>query len=221
MRTAAIIGALAGAGLVVGVRFGGDIVSTAVPDPGSHGAWYGSRAAGLASYLMLWVAITGGVLMSSAWFDGIVNRGRLLAIHQAAAIAGLALGLAHALLLIPDGWTDFGFVDLFIPFASPYERPLTGIGTTSLYLFAIVTFSFWVRGAIGTKAWRWIHYSSAIAFAGAAWHGIQLGSDTEAAWARALYLGTTMLLLGAVILRVTYVRPSRRPAGKVLPLAQD
>ncbi|GAB4321895.1 MAG: hypothetical protein Kow0010_02380 [Dehalococcoidia bacterium] len=221
MRSGTLFAALGVVGLVTGLRFLGGPASAVVPDAGTHGAWYGSRAAGLASYLMLWVALTGGVLMSSAWFDGMVNRGRLLAVHQVAAFSGLALGVAHALLLIPDSWTDFGVVDLFVPFASSYERALTGIGTTTLYLFAIVTFSFWARGVLGTSVWRWIHYASAIAFAGAAWHGIQLGSDSEASWAVALYLGTTMVLLGAVILRVTYLRPLRRPAAKAVPVGQD
>ncbi|MES4792872.1 MAG: hypothetical protein C4321_07690, partial [Chloroflexota bacterium] len=27
----------------------------------------------------------------------------------------------------------------------------------ALYLFAIVSFSFWFRGAIGIATWRWIH----------------------------------------------------------------
>ena len=221
MRSGAFLVALGAMGLLIGLRYVDGVAGEVIPDAGTHGAWYGSRAAGLASYIMLWVAVAGGVLMSSAWFDGIVNRGRLLAVHQVGALAGLALGVVHALLLIPDGWTSFGLIDLLVPFASSYERPLTGVGTTTLYLFAIVTFSFWARGTLGARVWRWIHYASAVAFAGAAWHGIQLGSDTEASWARALYLGTTMLLLGAVILRVTYLRPLRRPAAKAVSVGQD
>lgn len=220
MRTIPILLGLAAIGFAAGVMYGGQVVGALMPDAGSHGAWYASRAAGFASYFFLWVALAGGVLMSSAWFDGLVNRGRLLAIHQAAAISGLALGLGHALVLIPDGWTGFGLVDLFVPFASSYHRALTGIGTTSLYLFAIVTFSFWVRGAIGIRLWRWIHYASAVAFAGALWHGIQLGSDTQTPWARALYLGTTAVLLGAIILRTTYLKPIRKPGGRTVRLEQ-
>lgn len=221
MRWAALAAGSGALGLAIGLRYLDGVAGAFLPDPGTHGAWYGSRAAGLASYVMLWVAMTGGILMSSAWFDGLVNRGRLLAIHQTAAFAGLALGIAHALLLIPDGWTDFGLIELFVPFASPYERALTGIGTTTLYLFAIVTLSFWARGVIGVATWRWIHYSSAVAFVGAAWHGLQIGADADAPWASALYFGTTMVLLGAVILRVTYLRPLRRPAGKAVPVGPD
>jgi hypothetical protein len=116
---------------------------------GPHGAWYASRAAGIAAYLFLWAGLAGGLLMSSAWFDGIIGRARLLAIHQSASIAGLALGLGHALVLIPDGWTRFGLVDVLVPFGSYYERVQVGIGSLSLYLAAAVSFSFWFRGMLG------------------------------------------------------------------------
>ncbi|MBE7519846.1 MAG: hypothetical protein HS107_11450 [Thermoflexaceae bacterium] len=115
--------ALAG---MAGVLGGGRILSgpleDLLPDAGTHGAWYASRAAGLAAYLCVWLGLAGGLLMSSAWFDGIIGRARLLAIHQTASLAGVVLGLAHGLVLIPDGWTDFGVADILVPFVS-YYRP--------------------------------------------------------------------------------------------------
>jgi hypothetical protein len=80
--------------------------------------------------------------MSSAWFDGLVNRGRLVAAHQTLAVAGVAFALLHALVLIPDQWTSFGLLDLFVPFAADFRPALSGLGTISFFLFAMVTFSF-------------------------------------------------------------------------------
>lgn len=185
-----------------------------LPPAQGHGAWYASRAAGLVAYLFLWLSLAGGLLMSSAWFDGIVNRGRLLALHQSFAIAGLALGLGHALVLIPDGWTHFGLVDLFVPFASYYQPADTALGTIALYLFAIVSFSFWFRGAIGIATWRWIHRASFVAYGAALWHGFRIGTDTQTLPVQLLYLLTSSLLVGALVLRLTYVRPRRQAAAR-------
>lgn len=185
-----------------------------LPDPGGHGAWYGSRAAGLVAYGFLWLSLAGGLLMSSAWFDGIINRARLLALHQSLALAALALGLGHALILIPDGWTHFGIVDLFVPYASYYRRADAALGTIALYLFAIVSFSFWFRGAIGPATWRWVHRASFIAYLAALWHGIRIGTDTDALPVAMLYIATSSLLLGALTVRLTYVRPRRQPAAR-------
>ncbi|MFQ5382760.1 MAG: hypothetical protein ACE5EF_14235, partial [Dehalococcoidia bacterium] len=218
MKQLAFYAVLGLAGGILGAAYFGDVLGAIFPDSGAdHGPWYASRAAGMASYFMLWLAAIIGTLMSSAWFDGIVNRGRLLAMHQASSYGGLLLGLGHALVLIPDEWTQFGMVDLFVPFASYFEPTGTALGTLALYLFALVTFSFWIRGSIGTPVWRAIHFTSFIALAGAFWHGMALGTDATEAWALPLYIVTSALLVVAVVVRLTYLKP--KPVRKPRPAA--
>lgn len=173
---------------------------------GPHGAWYASRAAGLASYLFLWMGLVGGLLMSSAWFDGIVSRARLLAFHQTASIAGVLLGLGHGLVLIQDSWTHFGLTDVLVPFGSYYKTWLTGIGTLVLYLTAVVSISFWFRRRMGMRAWKYLHYTSFAAFAGAFWHGASLGTDSRSTWVMVMYLATTLAVVFGVMLRISYRR---------------
>lgn len=203
----------AAVGLVAGAAWGQDLARALLPDAGTHGAWYASRAAGVASYLFIWLGIAGGLAMSSAWFDGIVGRARLLAIHQSASIAGVLLGFAHALILIPDGWTTFGLFDVLVPFGSYYSRFLTGLGSLSLYLAAVVTASFWFRKQIGTKAWKWLHYSSFAAWLGGLYHGIRLGTDSGELWLFGIYFLTSLAVVFALVVRLTYVRElKKRPA---------
>lgn len=213
MSYRAVIAAAAAAGLLAGAAASAPFAAVLPPADG-HGAWYASRAAGLTAYLFLWLSLAGGLLMSSAWFDGLVNRARLLAAHQAFALAGLALGLGHALVLIPDGWTDFGLADLLIPFASAYARADTALGTIALYLFAIVTFSFWFRGAIGPVTWRWVHRASFVAYLAALWHGVRIGTDTAALPVAFFYVLTASLLVGALTVRLVYVRPRRQAPAR-------
>lgn len=189
------------------VRFG-PAVAGVILHPGPHGAWYASRAAGIAAYVFLWMALAGGLLMSSAWFDGLIGRARLLAFHQASAITGVVLGFAHALVLIPDGWTEFGPVDLFVPYASYFKPTLTGVGTIALYIAFIASASFWFRRAIGIRMWRIIHYMSVVSFAAALWHGVQLGTDSREPWLLGVYLVTSLSIVFGVVIRLSYVRPS-------------
>jgi len=214
-KTIAFLSPFAAAGLVVGAVWGADLARAVIPDAGGHGAWYASRAAGIAAYLCLWLGLAGGLAMSSAWFDGFVGRARLLAIHQSATIAGIGLGFAHAFVLIPDGWSQFGLVDVLVPFGSYYERVDVGIGSLSLYLGAVVSASFWFRKRIGMKAWRMLHYSSALAFLGALWHGVRVGTDSGEMWLLGLYFVTTLAVVFALVVRLTYVRerPRRTAPG--------
>ena len=198
--------AAAAAGIVVGNGLFGEVVTRGLEATGPHGAWYASRAAGIASYLFLWLGLVGGLLMSSAWFDGYLSRARLLAFHQTATIAGVLLGLGHGLVLIPDEWTHFGLFDVLVPFGSYYKTLLTAVGTLALYLSAIVSVSFWFRKQLGMKTWRYLHYSSVLAFAGAFWHGMSLGTDSHATWLMTIYLGTTLAVVFGVMLRITYRR---------------
>jgi sulfoxide reductase heme-binding subunit YedZ len=214
MKAPHVLGIAALVGLAVGLVFGSHWMGHVFPDAGGHGPWYASRAAGFAAYLALWAALLVGIVMSSTWLDGIVNRARLFAAHQTLAFVGVAFVFAHALVLIPDQWTAFSPVDLFVPFASSFERLQTGVGTVALWLFAIVTFSFWVRTLIGPAMWRLIHYSSVLAYMAALWHGVRLGTDTAEWWAALLYIVTVSVLLGAFATRFTYSRPRRQPRAK-------
>lgn len=77
-----------------------------------------------------------------------------------------------------------------------------------LYLSAVISASFWFRSRMGTRLWRWLHYSSFLAFAGALWHGLLIGSDAGETWLLTLYLGTSMSVIFGVMIRITYRRPA-------------
>lgn len=201
--------ALAGSvGGVLGARFGGEAAASLLPDAGTHGAWYASRASGVTAYLLLWISLVGGLWMSSAWFDGLVNRGRLLAIHQTAGIAGVVVGLAHGLVLTLDQWTHFGFWDILVPGGSYYETLWSAFGQGALYLSAVVSFSFWFRSVIGPKTWKYLHYTSFIAYGAALWHGLMLGTDSTEIWLLGIYLTTSLAVVFILMIRLTYKRPA-------------
>ena len=214
MKLVALFSAIGVVGSAAGAVYGADLAAALVPEAGSHGAWYASRSAGIASYVFLWVGIVGGLMMSSAFFDGLIGRSRLVAMHQAASIAGVLLGLAHGLVLIPDGWTHFALKDIFLPFGSYYKPVYSAAGTLSLYLAAVVSASFWFRSRMGGKSWKMLHYTSFLAFGGALWHGLMMGTDAHKPWVLAIFLGTSLSVIFGVMVRITYARP---PVRRVVP----
>ncbi len=201
----AAAGSIGGA---LGAIYGGEAAASLLPDAGTHGAWYASRASGITAYLFLWIGLAGGLWMSSAWFDGLLSRARLLAVHQTAGIAGVLLGLGHGLILIPDQWTHFTFRDILVPGGSYYETLWSTFGQAALYLSAIVSFSFWFRSKIGVKVWKYLHYTSFLAYGAALWHGLMMGTDAHELWLLGLYLATSLAVVFIVIVRITYKRPA-------------
>lgn len=93
---------------------------------------------------------------------------------------------------------------ILIPFATTSYRPFwVGLGQIAFYLWIIVTLTFYVRGKIGMKSWRWIHYLSYLVFIMALAHGIAAGTDTGTSWATGMYWGSAASLLFLFIYRVT------------------
>lgn len=197
-------------GVLLGWAFGRALLAGSFGSSG-HEAWYVSRAAGLTAYLAISLSLAVGSVTSSAIADGVVARARLLAIHQSLGLSGLALAFAHGLALPFDGFTEFDFTEVFVPFLAEYERLLNGLGTATFYLLVLATFTFWVRARLGMRLWRLIHLASVPALGGAFVHGALLGSDTAAAWVRGVYVAGVAVVVAGLVIRFVYRRP-RRPA---------
>jgi hypothetical protein len=66
----------------------------------------------------------------------------------------------------------------------------------------IVTASFYLRRFIGQRAWRVIHYTTFLAFAGSTAHGIAAGTDSGQAWAQWIYLGAMTVVAFLLVYRI-------------------
>ena len=118
------------AGLVVLALFGavasraGWLVAS-VPRPGGHGAWMLSRATGLVAYVALSLDVIAGLLVSSRAGDRWVPRAQLVDLHGWLSPLSLALVLAHAAVLVADGFVRFDAIDVLVPFAAGRETEQT------------------------------------------------------------------------------------------------
>lgn len=209
LSAAFVVGAATGAAL-----FGGPAGLT-LPQPEPNDAWFASRAAAVASYLLCWAALAGGLFMSSGWFDGLISRARLLSVHQWASLASVLFGAYHAFLLVRDPLADFTLPGILVPFLSSDRPAATGLGTLVLYLGLVVSLSFWLRPRIGAARWRTIHRASFLVYVGGLWHALQLGSDARNPAMLGLYLCTSGVVLVGVVVRLSYHRATvrRSPAG--------
>ena len=160
--------------------------------------WYLSRAAGLVAYLLVWLSVVLGLLMTNrlarVWPGGpTIND-----LHQFTSLLSLALAAVHVLVLLGDRYIGYSLAQLLVPFASGEYRPLwVGLGQVALYLTLPVTFSFYVRRFIGYRAWRLIHYGSFGVYVLVTLHSLTAGTDTLQPAALALY-GLTGLTIAAL-----------------------
>jgi predicted ferric reductase len=89
---------------------------------------------------------------------------------------------------------------------------LTGLGTLSLYVGLLVSFSFYFTRHIGYRTWRAIHTLSYLMFVGVTLHSVLLGTDSST-----LVMQTVYLLAGGSVLFLTLFRILIATAGSVAP----
>lgn len=212
----ALKGALAG--LVLLALFGaiasraGWLVAS-VPRPEGHGAWMLSRATGLVAYVALSLDVIAGLLVSSRAGDRWLPRAQLVDLHGWLSPLSLALVLAHAAVLVADGFVRFDAVDVLVPFAASHRPVAVGIGTLAAYLLLALHLSFGLRKRIGVVTWRRLHYVSFVVFLAVTVHALLVGTDRGRGWFAAVYatvLATVALLLAVRVRRVVTSRATGR-----------
>jgi predicted ferric reductase len=181
--------------------------------------WYLSRASAMVAYVLLWISMVMGLLMTNRLARTWPGVAQALDLHQHVGLLGLVFSLFHVLILLGDQYIGYTLQQLFTPFASTTYRPAAvALGQIGLYLMAPVMLSFYVRRWIGQRAWRALHFLSFVLFMLALAHGLLSGSDSGAAWVQNLYWisGGSVLFLTIYRVLVAGQQPAetrRRPAA--------
>jgi len=165
--------------------------------------WFLSRASALVAYLLVWLSMCLGLLITNKlarlWPGGPLA----FDLHQHTSLLGVAFALFHGLILLGDQYLKISLWQLTVPFTvSGYRPAWVGLGQVGFYLLAIVAFSFYVRKQLTPRRWRLVHFASFAAFALALLHGIASGSDTTTPWALALYWSTSGVFVFLLVYRV-------------------
>jgi len=165
--------------------------------------WYLSRATAFVSLSILWVSMALGIGITNKMARLWPGAPAAFAIHEYVSLLGMAFAIFHALVLLGDHYINFTLAQLFMPFSTLDYRPFwVGVGQIALYTWAIIAGSFYVRGAIGQKTWRALHYASFFMYMAGLLHGLFSGTDSTALWAQKYYWFSGASLLFLLVYRV-------------------
>ena len=165
--------------------------------------WYVSRGSAFVAFALLWFSMGLGLIISNKlarlWPGGPVA----FDLHQYTSVLGLAFALFHALILMGDSYIAYTLSQVLVPFSSENYRPTwVGLGQIAIYVWAVVVLSFYVRGRLGTRTWRLVHFASFAMLVLALVHGIFSGTDSADPWAIRLYWYAGGSLLFLLIYRI-------------------
>jgi hypothetical protein len=174
-------------------------------------AWYISRAAGFAAYILLFGVVALGLAIHTRASDRLFARWRVNDIHEFGSLLALAFLGLHAGVLLADTYVGYSIWQILIPFAAPTRAAWTGVGVITGYLLVLVVASFYVRRWIGYRTWRLLHYSTFGLYVMATLHGVFTGTDSVTAWAQLLYISTGGIVVALILYRA--VVSTRRKRG--------
>ena len=188
----------------------------------SHIWWYLGRSSGLVAFWLLFASVALGLAVSSRVFDGVLGRPWVFEFHKFLSIVVLAMMTFHALIMLPDPYAGFTLRELLIPFQSHYRDNAMAAGIITLYASALISFSFYVKGVIGQRTWRLLHWLTFALFIGAIAHGVFAGTDSKRLIVQYFYLASAAMVLFLTFFRILAVRSAKkRPAAlKAVPASE-
>lgn len=162
--------------------------------------WYLSRATGVVTLILLTIVLALGVLVN--------RKGRLpglpgfavTGIHRSASLLAMALLAIHISFAIIDPYASLRWIDAVVPFASSYRPLWVGLGAFAFDLLLAVMVTSLLRGRIGRRTWRAVHWASYAVWPVALVHGLRTGKDLSSG----LLLWVTLACIGVVVTAVVW-----------------
>ena len=162
-------------------------------------AWYVTRAAGIISYLLVWLSTVLGLGVGSKVFNRILGGGLTFDLHEFTSLLALGFVGLHVFVLLGDQYLPYTVAQILLPFLSPYRPVWVGIGVLAFYLMLLVIATFYLRSRIGMRTFRLIHLASFAAYLGATLHGLFSGSDSTILLMQGMYAVTFLTVAGLTV----------------------
>jgi len=190
----------------------------------STALWYASRATGVVALLLLTAVLVLGILVSRQGRLPGLPRFGATSLHRSVSLLAVAFVAAHVATAIADPFVSIGIVASVVPFVSHYEALWLGLGAVSLDLMAALIVTSLLRGRIGRRLWRGVHWLAYLSWPVAFAHSIGSSRDLQHGGLLYLAVGCAAALAAALAWRVSTalraVPPAQR-AAQVLAAVQS
>ena len=192
----------------------------------SKSDWYLMRGSGLVVLLLFSLAIVLGVVGVQRWQSPRWPRVLTANLHRSVALLAVCFLGVHIVTAVLDEWIGLGWLDVLVPFRSPYRPLWVGLGTLALDLGLAVTVTSLLRRHLSHRLWRTVHWGAWLLWPLAVLHGLEAGSDTRSGWGLVVVLvcvGMVAAVAGWRIIRALGHGPGQRRSsgpGAVPPVAR-
>ena len=189
-------------------------MSLAAAVAGSQGLWFVSRASGLALLASFSSVLVLGVAARLGSAPRRWARFAVPEVHRTLALFSVAFLALHVLTAILDPFVTIGWAATVLPFGSGYRTFAIGLGTLAVDLGGAVLLTSLIRGRLGYRAWRAVHWLAYLAWPVAFVHSLTAGYDLGLWWVALIEWGCAIAVATAAAARVLQSIRHPRPAGQ-------
>ena len=120
--------------------------------------WYLTRGSGLVALVLLTASVVLGVLEVKRWKTERWPRFITAGLHKNLSLLAVVFLGMHIATTVVDGFAPIGWLDAVLPFRSGYRPLWLGLGAVAVDLLIALVVTSLLRGRIGYRAWRAVHW---------------------------------------------------------------
>ena len=95
-----------------------------------HTFWYLTRPSGFVAYLLLFLTVGFGMLMSTDLVGRRLQRYQAYDLHRFLSLVPGLFKVFHILIVLPDAFFSLSIWQLLVPLTSPYEPTYMALGAS-------------------------------------------------------------------------------------------
>jgi sulfoxide reductase heme-binding subunit YedZ len=170
------------------------------------------QSSGLAALIWAYIGVLLGLMVSgrsASWFP--LTNAQTNRLHRQISLLVIGLMLVHAVATAFDAMGD-NFKSVFIPWQATWTAAIFGynLGIFALYLSLLLGPTYYLRGRLGVRTWRFAHRFTLVIYILSVWHTLILGADISYySWIR------PFIWLAQIPLLVLFMRRLLQPAHTV------
>jgi DMSO/TMAO reductase YedYZ heme-binding membrane subunit len=183
--------------------------------------WFVARASGMVAAVLVALTLVWGLLLTTKLIERRGLPAWLADLHRGLGGLSVVFIAVHLVALWADSYEDFGWAELFVPFASAWKSGPVAWGVGAFWLLLVVEGTSLVQRRLSRRVWRGLHLLSYPVGVMVGLHAVTAGSDAGNTWFLAVTFGLMGLLTFLTAYRVLFVRrrtgrvagPARVPAA--------
>jgi methionine sulfoxide reductase heme-binding subunit len=187
----------------------------------STALWYASRATGVVSLVLLSAVMIIGILVNRHGRLPGLPRFAVLGLHRNLSLLAVAFVAVHVLTAVADSYVSISLAAAVVPFVSSYEPLWLGLGAVALDLMAALIVTSLLRGHLGRRTWRAVHWLAYASWPVAVVHSVFSGRDLQTGPLLCLALACIAGVIGALAWRVAAARAALPRAHRVPALMTE